>query len=169
MSHLLALSDAIAAHARLHPGKIGTRDSQRALTFAAMERARQPARQRASRPRPDQGRSRRLLAYNCVEWMEIYVALARAGLVAVPINFRLVAPEIDYIADALRSARVHRAGRPRRPRRADPRRARRSPPSAGSTSARATPAGWPSYEALIAARLDGDARGAREAGGHRGR
>ena len=34
------------------------------------------------------GRPRRLLAYNCVEWMEIYAALARAGLlVAVPINF----------------------------------------------------------------------------------
>jgi acyl-CoA synthetase (AMP-forming)/AMP-acid ligase II len=39
-----------------------------------------------------------LLAYNCVEWMEIYAALARAGLVAVPINFRLTSTEIEYIA-----------------------------------------------------------------------
>ena len=38
-----------------------------------------------------------LLAHNCVEWMELYVALARAGLVAVPINFRLTALEIAYI------------------------------------------------------------------------
>jgi acyl-CoA synthetase (AMP-forming)/AMP-acid ligase II len=38
-----------------------------------------------------------LLAYNCVEWMELYVGLARAGLVAVPINFRLTSPEIHYI------------------------------------------------------------------------
>ena len=37
--------------------------------------------------------------------MEIYVALARAGLVAVPVNFRLMAPEIAYIAVALRGAR----------------------------------------------------------------
>src|SRR6187200_3311888 len=29
--------------------------------------------------------------------MELYVGLARAGLVAVPINFRLVGPEIEYI------------------------------------------------------------------------
>jgi fatty-acyl-CoA synthase len=29
--------------------------------------------------------------------MEIYVALARAGLVAVPVNFRLTGPEITYI------------------------------------------------------------------------
>jgi acyl-CoA synthetase (AMP-forming)/AMP-acid ligase II len=38
-----------------------------------------------------------VLAYNCVEWMELYVALARAGLIAVPINFRLVGSEIQYI------------------------------------------------------------------------
>ena len=40
-----------------------------------------------------------ILAYNCVEWMEIYVALAKAGLVAVPINFRLVGREIAYIVE----------------------------------------------------------------------
>ena len=33
MSHLLTLSEVIASHARLQPGKIGARDSQRALTF----------------------------------------------------------------------------------------------------------------------------------------
>jgi hypothetical protein len=34
-----------------------------------------------------------------VEWLELYVAIAKAGLVAVPINFRLVGPEIQYIAE----------------------------------------------------------------------
>ena len=34
-----------------------------------------------------------VLAYNCVEWAELYAATAKAGLVAVPINFRLVGPE----------------------------------------------------------------------------
>jgi len=38
-----------------------------------------------------------VLAYNCVEWMEIYAATALAGLIVVPINFRLVGPEIEYI------------------------------------------------------------------------
>jgi fatty-acyl-CoA synthase len=40
-----------------------------------------------------------LLAYNRVEWMEMYIALAKAGIVAVPINFRLVTPEIQYIVE----------------------------------------------------------------------
>ena len=42
-----------------------------------------------------------IVAYNCLEWMEIYAGLARAGLVVVPINFRLSGPEMGYIlADA---------------------------------------------------------------------
>jgi fatty-acyl-CoA synthase len=40
-----------------------------------------------------------VLAYNCLEWMEIYAAVAKAGLVIVPINFRLVGPEVQYIVE----------------------------------------------------------------------
>ena len=98
MNHLLTVADAVAAHARLQPNKIGARDSQRALSFAQWH-------ERASRLANGllalglvKGDRVALLAYNCIEWMEMYVALARAGLVAVPINFRLTAPEIAYIA-----------------------------------------------------------------------
>ena len=98
MNHLLTVADAVAGHARLRPHKIGARDSRRALSFAQWH-------QRANRLANGlralglvKGDRVALLAYNCVEWMEMYVALARAGLVAVPINFRLTAPEIAYIA-----------------------------------------------------------------------
>ncbi len=40
-----------------------------------------------------------ILAYNAVEWLEIYAATAKAGLVMVPINFRLVGSEIAYIVE----------------------------------------------------------------------
>ena len=40
-----------------------------------------------------------ILAYNCVEWMEIYAGTANAGLVMVPINFRLVGAEIQFIVE----------------------------------------------------------------------
>ena len=97
MSHLLAVSDAVAAHARLFPRKVGTRDSRRALTFAQWdERATRLANGLAGLGL-GKGDRVALLAYNCVEWMEIYVAIARAGMVAVPINFRLLGPEIAYI------------------------------------------------------------------------
>ena len=38
-----------------------------------------------------------ILAYNCVEWMEIYAASAKGGQITVPIMFRLAPPEIEYI------------------------------------------------------------------------
>ena len=98
MSHLLTLSEAIASHARLQPGKVGTRDSKRSLTFEVWD-------DRATRLANgllalglSKGDRVILLAYNCIEWMEIYVALARAGLVAVPVNFRLLPADISYIA-----------------------------------------------------------------------
>ena len=98
MNQLLTVADAVAAHARLQPEKIGARDSQRALSFALWnERANRLANALAALGLV-KGDRVALLAYNCVEWMELYVALARAGLVAVPINFRLTAPEIAYIA-----------------------------------------------------------------------
>jgi acyl-CoA synthetase (AMP-forming)/AMP-acid ligase II len=97
MSHLLSLSDAVAAHARLCPGKTGTRDSRRSLSFAQWdERASRLANALRGRGLA-KGDRVALLAYNCVEWMEIYVAIARAGLVAVPLNFRLLGQEIAYI------------------------------------------------------------------------
>jgi acyl-CoA synthetase (AMP-forming)/AMP-acid ligase II len=40
-----------------------------------------------------------VLAYNAIEWLEIYAATALAGLVAVPVNFRLTGAEARYIID----------------------------------------------------------------------
>ena len=97
MQHLLTLSDSVAGHARLRPTKLATRDSRRALTFAQLDdRATRLANALLARGLI-KGDRVALLAHNCVEWMEIYVALARIGLVAVPINFRLIAAEIAYI------------------------------------------------------------------------
>jgi fatty-acyl-CoA synthase len=148
MSHLLSISDAIATHARLQPGKVGTHDSRRSLTFAQWN-------ERATRLAAGllglgltKGDRVVLLAYNCVEWMEIYVALARAGLVAVPVNFRLLGAEIAYIAshsearaiiaqddlcDRVQAIRAELAIEPRR----------------WIHFGGGTPSGWQGYEALI--------------------
>ncbi|MGA1317827.1 MAG: AMP-binding protein, partial [Rubrivivax sp.] len=97
MHPLPTLSDLIATHARLTPHRLGARDSRRDLTWSAWDA-------RASRLaqallglglRP--GDRVALLGWNAIEWLELYVALARARLVAVPVNFRLKGPEIAYI------------------------------------------------------------------------
>ncbi len=40
-----------------------------------------------------------VLLYNVMEYMDIYLAAAKAGLVIVPINFRWVGPEIEYVVN----------------------------------------------------------------------
>ena len=97
MSRLLTIADAVATQARLNPDKIGTRDSSRALSFAEWDRRANALAHGLLALGLQKGDRVALLAYNCIEWMEIYVALARAGLVAVPLNFRLAPQEIAYI------------------------------------------------------------------------
>jgi acyl-CoA synthetase (AMP-forming)/AMP-acid ligase II len=40
-----------------------------------------------------------VLAYNSLGWLEIYVAASKAGVIVVPINFRLVGLEVRFILE----------------------------------------------------------------------
>jgi acyl-CoA synthetase (AMP-forming)/AMP-acid ligase II len=99
MSHLLTLAESVAAHARVRPHKIGARDSRRSLSYAAWNERASALAHALMGLGLVKGDRVALLAYNTIEWLEIYVALARAGLVAVPINFRLTGPEVAYIVE----------------------------------------------------------------------
>lgn len=154
MSHLLTLSEAIASHARLQPGKVGTRDSKRSLTFAEWDN-------RATRLANGllalgltKGDRVVLLAYNCIEWMEIYVALARAGLVAVPVNFRLLPADISYIAQHSEAKAVIAQDDLRssvEPIRHELQIEPRCWIHFGASASLSAPTGWTGYEALMAA------------------
>lgn len=97
MSHLLTISDAVATHARVIPNRLGARDSKRELTYSQWDERATSLASGLLGLGLKKGDRVGVLAYNCIEWMEIYVALARAGLVTVPLNFRLRGPEISYI------------------------------------------------------------------------
>src|SRR6266851_8327791 len=99
MSQPAHVGDVLGLNARLYPEKIGARDLERSMTFRQWH-------QRACRLANaligiglSKGDRVCILAYNCLEWLEIYAATAMAGLVAVPINFRLLGPEIRYIVE----------------------------------------------------------------------
>jgi len=52
-----------------------------------------------------------LLAYNEIEYLEIQLAVQRAGLVLVPLNYRLALPELEYIvSDCAPRLLVHGPG-----------------------------------------------------------
>ena len=99
MRDLLTLGEVLTAHARLDPDRIGVLDLERAMSFRLWN-------QRACRLANallglglKKGDRVAVLGYNAIEWAEIYAATAKAGLVAVPVNFRLVGPEVRYIAE----------------------------------------------------------------------
>ncbi len=99
MTTLLTLSDAVATHARLRPNKLAVRDSRRQLTYRAWDERATLLVDALRSLGLAKGDRVGVIAYNCLEWMEIYAAMARAGLVVVPLNFRLTGPEMAYILD----------------------------------------------------------------------
>ena len=99
MSQLAQVGDMLALHAQHFPDKIGARDLERKMTFRLWHRR---ACQLANTFRGVgliKGDRVCVLAYNCVEWLEIYAAAALAGVAVVPVNFRLTGPEVRYIVD----------------------------------------------------------------------
>jgi len=99
MHSVLNLGEVLATSARLFPERVGARDLDRALTFAQWNaRACRLANALLGLGLAPGDRVA-VLAYNCLEWMEIYAAVAKAGLVAVPVNFRLTGSEIAYIVN----------------------------------------------------------------------
>ena len=94
--HWLTAKDVLRVNAFKWPDKIGIKDLYKGYTFRQWD-------ERASRlanALADMGMKKgdrfAVLAYNCVEWMEIYAAAAKGGFVCVPLMFRLAPVEMEY-------------------------------------------------------------------------
>ena len=103
---LLTTGQILSAHARLRPTEIGARDMERSLSY-------QEWNVRACRLANAliglglaKGDRVAVLAYNRLEWAEIYTATAKAGLIPVPINFRLTGTEAAFIINDSGAAAV---------------------------------------------------------------
>jgi len=97
MSRWMHAGEIIRMGAYFYPDKMGAKDLYRSLTFREWN-------ERCCRLANgllglglEKNDKVAILAYNCLEWMEIYGAVAKAGLVAVPIMFRLTPVEYEYI------------------------------------------------------------------------
>jgi acyl-CoA synthetase (AMP-forming)/AMP-acid ligase II len=94
----------LSVHARLSPDRIGARDLERSMTFAQWNERSCRLANALIGLGLSKGDRVAILAYNCVEWCEIYAATAKAGLVALPINFRLTAKEVQFIIENAEAA-----------------------------------------------------------------
>ncbi len=106
MSQVLHLGEIIAMNARLWPDKPAGRDLTRSMTFREWNDRSCRLANALIDMGLDKGDRVAILAYNCLEWLEIYAGLAKAGLVAVPVNFRLAGPEIRYIIENSEAAAI---------------------------------------------------------------
>jgi long-chain acyl-CoA synthetase len=91
------IPDSLRLHAALHPEKECVLFEDRRVTFSQLNG-------RANRIAHalwglglKRGDAVSVLLYNCYEYMEIFHALARIGVAMVPINYRLVPREIEYL------------------------------------------------------------------------
>ncbi len=106
MPVLLHAGEILDAHARIRPSGTGASDLEHTLTFAAWNTRSCRLGNALLGIGLTPGDRVAVLAYNRLEWAEIYVAAAKAGLVAVPINFRLTAAEARRIIDDCTAAAV---------------------------------------------------------------
>lgn len=97
VSKWMHVGTVLKMHARHYPDKLGCQDKFKSFTFREWnERACRLA-NALTRMGVGYGERVAVLAYNRVEWMEIYAACAKGGQIAVPVLFRLAPPEVEYV------------------------------------------------------------------------
>jgi acyl-CoA synthetase (AMP-forming)/AMP-acid ligase II len=92
----MTAKDVLRVNAFKWPNKIGIKDLYKSYTFKQWEERSN----RLTNVLTDMGMKKgdrfAVLAYNCVEWMEIYAAAAKGGFICVPLMFRLAPAEMEY-------------------------------------------------------------------------
>lgn len=97
MSSSLLLGKLLTSSAIKFPEKIAVTFGEQRFTYRTLE-------ERANRVANallalglKKGDRCAILFYNRAEWLEVYFGLARTGIIAVPVNFRFAASEVEYI------------------------------------------------------------------------
>jgi acyl-CoA synthetase (AMP-forming)/AMP-acid ligase II len=105
----MLIGDIATNNARRYPGKRALVNADRTLSWSQVDaRSSRLANLLAGGPLVPGDRVM-VIARNCIEWPEISFGLAKAGLVAVPVNIRLAPDEVAHVRDdsAARGAIIH--------------------------------------------------------------
>jgi len=82
-----------------YPEKEGAADKSRRLTFKEWDERSCRLANALNDMGVKKGDRFAILAYNSVEWLEIYAAAAKGGQICVPVMFRLAPLEMEYVAN----------------------------------------------------------------------
>ncbi|MFH2009020.1 MAG: AMP-binding protein [bacterium] len=97
MAHWLNLGEMLKLNARKYPDTICLMDALRSYTFPQTNARVNRLASGLLGLGLQKGDRVSCLLENCIEFVELYLAAAKVGLVVNPINFRLVGPEVSYI------------------------------------------------------------------------
>jgi len=99
VSKWMPVGTVLKINARNYPDKLGCQDKSKSYTFKEWNE--RSCRLANALKAMDVGHGDRIaiIAYNRVEWMEVYAACAKGGQIAVPVMFRLTPQDIDYIVN----------------------------------------------------------------------
>lgn len=96
----LNLGQILRVHAKNHPSKLALKDSRgRALTYPELESRTNRLANSLLQLGLRKGDRVAVMLYNSTDFVEVDCALAKVGLVVVPINWRYMEKEIEYVVD----------------------------------------------------------------------
>ncbi|BBO81137.1 hypothetical protein DSCO28_17030 [Desulfosarcina ovata subsp. sediminis] len=99
MAHWMNLGQQLKVNARKFANKLALKDNNRSFTYAATNRRVNQLAHGLMGLGLSKGDKVAVFMDNRIEIIELYLATAKTGIVIVPINFRLVGPEVEYIVN----------------------------------------------------------------------
>jgi acyl-CoA synthetase (AMP-forming)/AMP-acid ligase II len=99
MACWLNLGQNLKVNVKKFPNNIALKDRERAFTYPETNRRVNRLAHSLLSLGLEKGDKVAVLLENSIEIVEVYLATAKTGLVIVPINFRLIGPEIEYIVN----------------------------------------------------------------------
>jgi acyl-CoA synthetase (AMP-forming)/AMP-acid ligase II len=99
MAHWMNLGQMLKINARHFPETIALKDSKRSYTYPETNSRVNRLANSLTGLGLKKGDKVAVLLENSIEIIEVYLAVAKTGLIIVPINFRLVGKDIDYIVN----------------------------------------------------------------------
>lgn len=99
MAHWLNLGEMLKLNARKYPETACLMDAERSFTFPETNARVNRLAKALLGLGLEKGDRISCFLENCIEFVEVYLAAAKVGLVVNPINFRLVGPEVSYIVN----------------------------------------------------------------------
>ena len=99
MTAWMNLGQQLKMNAKKYPATVALKDKDRCFTYPDTTRRVNRLAHRLLSMGLSKGEKVAVFMENSIEIVEIFLATAKTGLVIVPINFRLVAREVEYIVD----------------------------------------------------------------------